>query len=99
MALSWRRFVSRFVPAALLPRRRSTEHVLRDLYQRQTGASLDEAFRQAGMSANDVKRVFDEIDRRYGESILSGYQDEMNYAVYRALGLITTALGHQAEDE
>jgi len=97
--INWTRLINRLVPTGLLPRRRTTEMVLRGLYGKYSGgATLDEAFRQRGIDEKEARVLFDAIDERYGARILSGDNKEMDEAVNAAWGFIAAALQHRKGD-
>jgi hypothetical protein len=75
------RLVNRFVPTGLLPRRRNTETILRGLYERYQGRSLEEEFERTGISAEEASAFFDEVDEKFGAHIFSNDAEIRNAAL------------------
>jgi hypothetical protein len=92
MPSPWRRFINRFAPVGVLPQRRSTEPILRGLFEKYRGTSLEEELQRFGIAEEEVKRLFEAVDERYGAKILSGNQSEMNEAINAAFEFIAAGL-------
>ena len=57
------------VPRVFLPRRTRTENLIRVISPTITGHDLDQFFRNCGAGEREVKLLFDEVDRRFGDRI------------------------------
>jgi len=85
-----RSLVNRFVPTGLLPRRRNTETIIRGLYERYQGRSLEEDFERRGISAEEASALFDEVDEKFGARILSNDAEIKNAALNGSASLIAS---------
>lgn len=65
------KFINRYIPIALLPRRRTTEHLLRRAFLKEAGQSIDRFFENANMSEKEIKIFFDVVDERLGERMIA----------------------------
>jgi hypothetical protein len=96
MPLRWtsllNRFINRFIPMRLLPRRYNTEMVLRGLYQKYTGQNLTMALQRSGMTDEDIEALFDFVDHRYGAEIFSRDDGKMERALGEAARYIAGEL-------
>jgi len=64
-------FVERFVPSVLLPRRYRTEKMVRRLFLKISGDSIEEWFALKKLNERQIARYFDTIDERLGDRITS----------------------------
>jgi len=87
---NWTRFVNRFVPLGLLPRRRNTETIVRGMFERYRGKSLDEEFKRVGITDGDAAAIFDEVDQKFGLHILSNRSDIRDAALNGSFMLIAS---------
>jgi hypothetical protein len=84
------RLVNRFVPTGLLPRRLNTETIIRGLYERYQGRSLEEDFERRGISEEEASALFDELDEKFGADILSNDAEIKNAALNGSALLIAS---------
>ncbi len=90
----WSTMINRIVPPGLLSRRLNTEIVLRGLNRRYRGKSLAAEFAEFGIGEAETKRIFDEIDQKFGAAIFCTDQEIADAAVNDAFALIASrALG------
>lgn len=83
------RFMRKFLVTALASRREYTEDLLRKLWYRETGGSgWDEMAVENGINRMQVENIFDIIDERYGEDILSGNDEVARQAMKKSLLLM-----------
>jgi hypothetical protein len=87
-----KKFVNRFVPMGLLPRRRNMETILRNLYEKYKGRPLEEVFQRLGISEEQSKRIFDALDEEYGERMFAGSLEEAGPAVDEAAMALARAV-------
>lgn len=90
MTPKWTRLINRLVPTGLLPRRRNTEMVLRGLYQKYRGKSLEMDFSEFGIGEAEIKQIFDEIDEKFGAAIFCGDLGRMDAATNGAFTLMVS---------
>ena len=57
MTSKWTKLINRLVPTGLLPRRRNTEMVLRGLYQKVRGKSLETEFGEFGIGTAETSQI------------------------------------------
>jgi len=89
------RLVNRFVPTGLLPQRRNTETILRGLYERYQGTSLEKEFERTGISAAEASALFDEVDEKFGAHILSNDAEIRNAALNRSALLMASFVANR----
>jgi hypothetical protein len=69
-------------------RRRYTEDVVRKLFEKYRGKTLESEFEQLGVRKHEVDVLFDEMDLRFGDGIVSFEPQKMDAAVNGAFLLI-----------
>jgi hypothetical protein len=74
------RFVNRFVPRGLLPRRYNTEQVVRWVVEKGSGKAIEEWFALAEMTDTERRVFFDLIDEKFGKQLNSGDEVIMTQA-------------------
>jgi hypothetical protein len=65
------RIFRKVIPLNVVQQRRHTEEVVRGMFRKYRGKSLDEEFRHAGVKDHEADVLFDEIDVRYGAALAS----------------------------
>jgi hypothetical protein len=87
------RIFRKAMPLNVVQRRRQTEEVVRGMFEKYRGKSLDEEFRRVGVKDHEADVLFDEIDIRYGKALSSFDLKEtdaaLNGAFLRIADLVT----------
>jgi hypothetical protein len=66
--------------------------VLRGLYEKYGGKSLETEFREFGIGEAEAKRIFDEIDEKFGAAIFCGDHERIDAALNGAFMLMASRM-------
>ena len=82
------RLIRRFFPMGIVEQRRHTETIVRGMFEKYRGKSLEEEFRKLGVKQHESDVLFDEIDLRFGEALASYDMKKIDSALNGAFLLI-----------
>lgn len=91
----WTRIVNKFVPVGLISQRRNTETILRGLFERYRGTSLEEEFGRMGITGEQAAAILDEVDEKFGAHILSNQTHISDAALNGAFLLIASLVAER----
>jgi hypothetical protein len=82
------RLIRRIAPMGVVEQRRHTETIVRGMFEKYRGKSLEEEFRQLGVKEHESDVLFDAIDFRFGEALASYDSKRIDGALNGAFLLI-----------
>jgi hypothetical protein len=75
------RLIRRIAPMGVVEQRRHTETIIRGMFEKYRGRSLEDEFRRVGVEEHESDVLFDEIDLRFGEALASHDMKKMGGAL------------------
>ncbi|MEO9133341.1 MAG: hypothetical protein ABI240_19305 [Sphingomonas sp.] len=76
-----------FIGRGMFSERERSEGVLREFYKRNTGSDLDEELARYDVSPDQVKQMFDDLHRQFGEGLLTTTDRALAQKTYPAAAM------------